>query len=47
MGKQTSVYLDENIIKAINEISKERDRSFNFIVNDLLREQLKISVDKK
>lgn len=38
MGKQTSVYLDDEVVKSIEEIAEEEDRTFNYTLNRLLKE---------
>jgi len=40
MGKQISLYLDEEVIGAVESISEEQDRSLSFIVNEILKEKL-------
>ncbi len=41
MGKQISVYLDEEVQKAVQKIADEKKRSFSSMLNILLEEVLK------
>ena len=46
MAKQTqkTSYIDDDIYSKIKKEMVKRDRSFNYILNDLLRKQLKTGV---
>ncbi len=41
MGKQISIYLDEDIQKAVQEIADKEQRSFSSMLNILLKDVLK------
>lgn len=41
MGKQISIYLDEEIQKAVQDIADEQERSFSSMLNILLKEAIK------
>ena len=40
MGRQISIYLDNDIFKIIKKIAEEENRSFNYTLNKLLREAI-------
>lgn len=40
MGKQISIYLDEEIQKAVQDIADEEERSFSSMLNILLRRNI-------
>jgi len=44
--KQLSIYLDKDVVDAIQEIADKEMRSFSSMLNILLREKLKIGVKK-
>ena len=41
MGKQISIYLDEEVIDAVNKIADKEERSFSSMLNILLKRLLK------
>ncbi len=41
MGKQISIYLDEDIQKVVQEIANKEQRSFSSMLNILLKDVLK------
>jgi len=41
MGKQISIYLDEEIQKAVRDIANKQERSFSSMLNILLKEVIK------
>ena len=47
MPKQTSVYLDDDVILALENKSQKDSRSISFLVNESIREYLKLKKDVK
>ena len=47
MGKQISIYLDEEIQKAVRDIANKQERSFSSMLNILLKEVIKDKNGKK
>ncbi|KKN27775.1 hypothetical protein LCGC14_0861250 [marine sediment metagenome] len=41
MGKQISIYLDEEVQKAVRDIANKQERSFSSMLNILLKEVIK------
>jgi len=41
MGKQISIYLDEEVQKAVKDIANKQERSFSSMLNILLKEVIK------